>query len=175
MNKQYFALSALAVALFSASSVSVNAAPRDAQRDAPAIVKFLSIGLANAATNFDSIRGSVRPTVGGIEQHAALIWPDHAHFHDCHIGHFGGNGELKEVYMYVCRSTARSLSYGNLFEMVRHTIRAALPVSYAGSTPQRTRDSLAESWTRRGYPEVHLYVYSKDGNQYYALTVFKGL
>jgi len=77
--------------------------------------------------------------------------------------------------MYECSSTPRSLPYEKLFEMARRTIRAALPVSYAGDTPRRTPDSVAESWARKGYPEVHLYVYTKDGRRYYALTMFKGL
>ncbi len=166
------ALCALTVGLLAATVVSAYAAPRDAQSDAPAITRFLSLGFANAATNFSSIRGQATRTVAGIQQYAALKVPDRALLHDCYIGHLPGNGDVAESYLYACRSSARSLSYEKLFETARRMVRAALPPSYAGAPPQGLKDSMSESWIRRGYPEVHLLTYTNAGSQHYVLFMY---
>jgi hypothetical protein len=158
-------------AIFWASFAPVSAAPNDSQIDATAIAKFLSIGFANTPTNFSSIRGTARPTLGGIEQYAALTWPDHTHFRDCKIGHFGPTADLRETHTYECVSTARRLPKEKLFELARREIRIVLPVSYAGDAPQ----NFAETWTRRGHPDVHLYVYSQDDGQHYLVRLSKEL
>jgi hypothetical protein len=172
MNKHRWSLSALVVALFATMALSLGSSARAASTDASAIAGFLTIGFANAGSNFSSIQGTKVDTA----EYTALKWPDRTHFQSCHTWHFEADKTMDtpEQFMYSCNSTPRSVSRKALFDMAASALHARLPSSYTSKGPEKRADgNLIETWTQSGKPEVKLWAFANNGKPYYELAMVR--
>jgi hypothetical protein len=161
----------IAVALLFTVALLVGPAPAGAAgTDASAIASYLSIGLANAPTNFDAIRGASV----GLAEYKATKWPDHTHFISCHTWHFKADPQisLTEQYSYSCNSTLRAGTRETLFKIAERAVKANIPSGYTstGSKPRSSDGAPYEVWSRSGSPDVKLWAFLDHGKAYYELS-----
>lgn len=172
MNKHLWALAAPAVALFATMALSLGPPARAASGDASAIAGFLTIGFANADSNFSSIRG----TKVNLDEYVALKWPDRTHFQSCHTWHFEADKTLgtPDQFEYSCNSTPRSVSRQGLFDMAASILRAKLPSGYTSKGPDKRSDGTPfQVWSQSGKPDVRLWAFANNGKPYYELSMVK--
>jgi hypothetical protein len=141
-----------------------------ADTDASAIASFLSIGLANAPTDFSAIRGDI--VVSG--QYLATNWPDHTHFVSCNAWHINAvpAARIIENYSYSCNSTLRPDTPDALFKMAEQALEANLPSGYARAADSpRSDGSPYQRWARAGSADVKLWAFAKQSQSYYELAI----
>src|ERR1019366_10690040 len=164
----------LVIALLLSTTLLGTASAADvAGSDDSAIASFLSIGFANAPTQFSSIRGD---QMGSASVHQATQWPDRTYFLHCYTLHqapisVGGVDAVAERYSYSCSSTLRSSPQATLFKMAEHAMRANLPRGYASSGVEQGDLGPQEVWKRAGSPSVRLWVKVDQDKAYYELSV----
>jgi hypothetical protein len=165
-------MKSLAVSLLLSAALLIGAPPAAAaDTDAAAIASFLSIGLANAPTNFSAIRGDL--VVQG--EYLTTSWPDRTHFVKCRAWHISGNptANVRENYTYSCNSTLRADTREALFQLAEAAIVANIPSGYVtkGAAPRASDGAPYELWRRPGSADVKLWAFTKEGQAYYELAV----
>jgi hypothetical protein len=164
MNTYRRSLNALALALL--ATVFFWLAPaHGAGDDVTAIARFLSIGFANAGSNFTRIQTGEE---FGFGSYRATKWPDKTHFQWCYVRHYNPPG-----YGYECKSTPRTVSKQALFDMAAAAVRANLSSGYASKGLQEFNAGglLYQEWRRSGKPTVVLMVDDENDRSSYDISV----
>jgi hypothetical protein len=165
----------LAVVLFVAVTILLGPASAGAaDTDASAIASFLSIGLANASTNFSELTGSS----DGWSAFNATKFPDLTHFAKCTVYHYTANPKvgISKEDSYACFSTLRADASEVLFKMAEAAVRASLPPGYTSTGeqvhPRGQPFTIYEVWSRSGSPDVKLWSNVNQGTANYGKTEY---
>jgi hypothetical protein len=151
--------------------VTASAASAD-EVDTPAIASMFSIGLADAQSDFASLRGPRAKQNPHTVSYRAVQEPTGDAFASCFVfSVLQPPSTDPGAWAYSCNSTRRAATPEELFVEIEPLVRESLPIGYSSSGILKTvpygdmTSEPWENWTRAGSPTIILQVFADAGNE----------